>query len=60
MSSVYFLTLLATLMSTYLSAIETTMPPIKDGSTLVVNCKVSLPFRNFWKKNIYINSGPCT
>jgi hypothetical protein len=44
---VYFLTLLATLMSTYLSPIDTTMPPMIDASTLAVSWMVSLDLTNF-------------
>ena len=51
MMSVYFLILLATLMSTYLSPMDTTMPPISDGSTLAVSWMVWFGFRNAYKIN---------
>uniref|UniRef100_A0A182M442 Secreted protein n=1 Tax=Anopheles culicifacies TaxID=139723 RepID=A0A182M442_9DIPT len=47
--SVYFLILLATLISTYLSPIETTIPPISAGSTLAVSWMVWFGFRNACK-----------
>ena len=37
MTSLYFLILVATLMSTYLSPIDTIMPPIREGSTFVLS-----------------------
>lgn len=44
--SEYFFTLLATLISTYLSPIETTIPPMMDGSNLVVSKRVWPCLRN--------------
>lgn len=46
MMSVYFLILLATLMSTYLSPMDTIIPPINDGSTFAVSWMVWFGFRN--------------
>lgn len=42
----YFLTLLATLISTYLSPMETTRPPISEASTLTESLMFSLALTN--------------